>query len=53
MHITTEVIDICVKAGDIWESCTYSEELTKILEIAFGWDSIEAAEAYRHVSIIS
>jgi hypothetical protein len=45
-----EVIDLSIKCGDKWEASLYAEDLSKLMESAFGWDSTEAAETYREVS---
>jgi hypothetical protein len=44
-----EVIDLSMKCGDRWEASLYAEDLAKLVESAFGWDSTEAAETYKEV----
>lgn len=37
------------KIGEKWEASLIAEEISKLTEDSFGWDSAEAAEAYKQV----
>jgi tetratricopeptide (TPR) repeat protein len=50
MKLTKEVIDLSIKCGDKWEASLFAEDLSQIVESAYGWDSVESAETFKDVS---
>lgn len=49
MKLSREVIELSIKCGNKWEATLHAEDLSKLVESAFGWDSAEAAETYKEV----
>lgn len=46
-----QVVKMSVRVGEKWEASLLSEEIARLLEDAYGWDSAEAAEAYRQLGV--
>ena len=44
-------IKLSSKSGDRWLAAKLSEEVSTLILSAFGWDSAEAASAYKEVTI--
>jgi tetratricopeptide (TPR) repeat protein len=49
MKLTKEVIDLSFKCGDKWEASLFAEDLSHVVETAYGWDSVEASETFKDV----
>lgn len=46
-----QVIKMDIRVGERWEASLLAEEVAHLLEDAYGWDSIEAADAKKQVGI--
>lgn len=51
LSLSNQIIEMSIKNGDKWEASNQCERIAQVCEKAFGWDSIEAAEAYRQVCL--
>lgn len=50
IEIMSRVMRMSTKCFDKWQAATQAEEIAKITELAFGWDSPEGAEAFKQVN---
>jgi hypothetical protein len=50
IEIMSRVMRMSTKCFDKWQAATQAEEIAKLTEMAFGWDSPEGAEAFKQVS---
>ena len=51
INLMNEIMNLCLKNGDKYEASVHAEDIAKLAESAFGWDSVESAEAYRQVGL--
>jgi tetratricopeptide (TPR) repeat protein len=53
IELMSRVMRMSTKCFDKWQAATQSEEIAKLTEAAFGWDSPEGAEAFKQVHCIT
>eukprot|EP01038_Epipyxis_sp_PR26KG_P014417 gene14417-19348_t len=53
IDLTNRVMKMISKGGNKFQASLQSEEIAKLTETAFGWDSIEAAEAFKQTGVRS
>ena len=51
IDVMSRVMRMSTKCFDKWQAATQAEEIAKLTEMAFGWDSQEGAEAFKQVCI--
>jgi hypothetical protein len=51
LETMSRVMRMSTKCYDKWQAATQAEEIARLTEMAFGWDSAETAEAQKQVSV--
>lgn len=51
VELANRLMKLYSKQNDKWQASKQAEETAKLMELAYGWDSIEAADAYRQVNV--